>query len=177
MKKITHYEKIRQVLDFYGIEDSEAEQMCQFGVGTISKKKGTSNKLFQVNVEKFLRRFRVERAWWDRGELPMLTDTVENIRANEPEVEYKSDMNEVYKTVVAGGTEYLLIPKSILNDEYRIIPVEKIKNEALQIEKERESNNAHAKEHAVAIEALSLAIQTISQQFSNLKGSQPKHSK
>lgn len=148
MKKITHYEKIRQVLDFYSIEDSEAEQMCHFGVGTISKKKGTSGTLYESNVAKFLRRFHVARAWWDHGEEPMFLKKVDDIRGNsvhEPEPIYTKDEpinEEIYKKIVEGNTEYLLIPRSVLKENYRLKSLEeyeKEKEDAIRLDREREN--------------------------------------
>lgn len=148
MKKLTHYEKIRQVLDYYGIEDSEAESMCGFGVGTISKKKDTNSKLFENNVKNFLRRFHVARSWWDHGEGEMLSKKVDDIRgisAHEPALSYTKDESineEIYKKIVEGNTEYLLIPRSVLKENYRLKSLEeyeKEKEDAIRLDKEREN--------------------------------------
>lgn len=88
-----------------------------------------------------------------------------------------NDTEEVYRTVVHGNTEYLLIPKSILKDEYRIVPIEKLRNEEKEIEKDKESNAANAKDHDTALQALALTVKVLSDQLSYLQSPKTKHGK
>lgn len=64
MKKISVSEKISQVLEAKRVAPSKAEQMCGFGVGTISKLIDRDGKFHSSNEEKFLRTFSVNEEWW-----------------------------------------------------------------------------------------------------------------
>jgi len=76
MNKFSDYEKIMQVLDAKGINQTEGERLTRFGVGTIGKlltrRKG-KGRLHPDNVTKFLRTFHVEQKWWETGEGEMFT--------------------------------------------------------------------------------------------------------
>lgn len=77
MKKLSDYQKIMQVIDAKGINQTEAEKLTDLGVGTIgklSKRKGGFGGLHKDNVKKFLRTFNINQTWWDKSEGPMFLE-------------------------------------------------------------------------------------------------------
>jgi peptidoglycan hydrolase CwlO-like protein len=77
MKKSSDYQKIMQVIEAKGINQTEAEKLTDLGVGTIGKllkRKAGFGSLHKDNLKKFLRTFNVNQAWWDKAEGPMFLE-------------------------------------------------------------------------------------------------------
>ena len=56
------------------------------------------------------------------------------------------DPDEIYRRIVEGNTEYLLIPRSVLQEKYRLIPMEQFQKDKDQMEKDRvEADNKNKK--------------------------------
>lgn len=82
---MTDKQKILKVLELEGITESKAEQICGFGVGTISKMVKRDGSLHKDNAEKFQRTFKIRAEWWKTGkgdvfetETPKAEETDEN---------------------------------------------------------------------------------------------------
>jgi chromosome segregation ATPase len=92
MKKLSDYQKIMQVIDAKGINQTEAEKLTDLGVGTIgklAKRKDGFGSLHKDNVKKFLRTFKVNQNWWDKLEEPMFLEESATT-ASEANVIYQS---------------------------------------------------------------------------------------
>lgn len=143
MKNLTQFERIKQVLDNLGLSVSMAERQAGIG-GAISKlnqrkKKGVEGggELSPDILGRFLRTFHVNPDYIKNGEGDMFLDDAKKIEAKEPQLEYglSKDIGEVYRNIVEGNTEYVLILRSVLQDKYRIVAVEQIELEARTIDR------------------------------------------
>lgn len=91
---------------------------------------GTFYKAYNENREpreklvlEFLRKFHVKESWWKSPVGDQYGDVFEK---NGTYVETRSDnrektADEIYRDLVESNTEYRLVPKSVLNEEYRIM--------------------------------------------------------
>lgn len=64
---MTDKQKILKVLEIQGVTVSNAEQLCGFGVGTLSKMLARDGSLHKDNIKKFQRTFKVNEEWWKMG--------------------------------------------------------------------------------------------------------------
>lgn len=47
------------------------------------------------------------------------------------------ESEEIYRNIVEGNTEYILIPRSVLQEKYRLVAVEQYERDKAQMEKDR----------------------------------------
>lgn len=139
MEKILSFrEKLGIILTLKGLTIKDLED--QWG------KSGTIYKAFEQDRDfsdrlrdEFLLKFQIKKSWWKRPDGRTESDVFEAnntpaIKTNEKVI----DEEEVYRNIVEGNTEYLLIPRTVLQEKYRMVPVEKIAQEEREsAEKER----------------------------------------
>lgn len=85
----------------------------------------TSGKL-----DKFLTHYNVNREWWKTGKGPIFNTSVQN-----PPAVTEIQAGEIYRKIVEGGTEYLLVPRTAFEGKYRFIPIEEIELRAKELER------------------------------------------
>lgn len=78
----------------------------------------TSDKL-----EKFLTHYNVNRTWWKTGEGEVFITPAQKPADNKEKMDNRED---VYRTIVEGHTEYLLVPREVLK-ETQLVSTEQIK--------------------------------------------------
>jgi hypothetical protein len=154
-KSLTFLQSVNKVLIDKGFKKndgtpnySEAEREIGFGATVLSKLAERPDGRFQKdNLEKFLRTFHVNRAWLLNGE------------GEQYYMEVKADESEVpitiYRDLVEAKSEYRLIPKTILQEEYRIMLKSEI-DQRQQMYKE-------------VIEAKNILIETLKDEIKSLR--------
>jgi hypothetical protein len=101
--------------------------------GIISKWVNKDVDWMSNDLDKFLNHWGIDRNWWKTGEgEPFITSAMKSTdnKQNEPE--------EIYRNLVEGNTEYILIPRSVLQEKYRLVSLEEFADRAKQSEKDRE---------------------------------------
>lgn len=136
--KITPFgERIVKVLKDNGllksngeVNYSEAERLCGIK-GTGIAKAVQGNGMHDGNLEKFLGTFHVERDWLLHGNGPMKNEkAVKNpTPASNSTDNTEKPLGEIYRNIVEGSTEYILIPRSVLQEKYRLVPLEQIQKD------------------------------------------------
>lgn len=81
---------------------------------TLEKAYKENREMREGKTDEFLQKLGITKKWWDTGEEPMFNIDPEKIAL--PEVQ-----ESVYRDLIEKNTEYRLIPKTILDEEYRII--------------------------------------------------------
>lgn len=104
---------------------AKAEQKAGMAGTVLSKAAQRDGELSEYNKEKFLRTFHVNRDWLEAGKGEIYskkpTPVTESTGSNENPVIREG----VYQTIVEGHTEYVLIPRMVLN-ETQLISTEQI---------------------------------------------------
>lgn len=87
----------------------------------------TDNQIEKSNlaVEKFLSHHKINPKWWKTGEGEIFITSVQGSTDNEENVTISEN---VYRTIVEGNTEYVLIPRTVLKDT-RLMSIEQIEND------------------------------------------------
>lgn len=67
-------------------------------------------------VEKFLKHYNINPAWWGTGEGDIYLSNNTDVHKIDNKEENDPGRETVYKTIVEGHTEYVLIPRSVLNE-------------------------------------------------------------
>lgn len=125
---MTFEEKIDKLLETntLGVGSVHAlEKKCKVGIGTIAKplKKGDSPGI--EIVKKIKEVLGVNDAWWDSGEEPIYKKNIDSILVNDNPEEVNSDKSpeSIYRDLVEANSDYRLVPKTILDGEYRVVPI------------------------------------------------------
>jgi hypothetical protein len=110
------------------------------GLGNGTVDGWTDSQLDKPNavVEKFLRHYNIDPAWWKTGEGEIFITSVDK------STDYKekaADPREIYRTIVEGKTEYVLIARTVLQDRYRLVAVETVNSDKNTIDKLLDQNN------------------------------------
>lgn len=109
--------------------------------------------LTQSQIAKVLKINRVTYAGWENSVTVLVTEDQFNTLIKELEIpenvvtsverhpETGADKDEmIYRKIVEGNTEYLLIPRSVLQDKYRIVALEQIDRDTKTLEAFIEAN-------------------------------------
>lgn len=120
---LTIFERISKVLKEKGITKkdgtpnfAEGERLAKISGTTLSKVGQRDGALSDYNKEKFLRTFHVNPVWFDTGKGDIF---VSNITEDDKPGDNKGNVKEpeeVYRTIVEGNTEYVLIPRDVLKE-------------------------------------------------------------
>ncbi len=126
-------DRIRQVLAQEKITDKTLADWLNMSAGRVSQKfkDGKWDRLGELNIIAEKTGYSLE--WLYSGNGPEKGNAVA-----ESEQTYRAiDSGGVYKKIVEGNTEYVLIPRSVLNEKYRLVSVEKIEKEKEDSEKDK----------------------------------------
>lgn len=97
-------------------KDFPGEDDRLLGNATISGWYSKKTDWTSATLDKFLNYYRINREWWKTGEGDIiLTPVPESTSSKEKTPE------EIYRDLVECRTDYRLVPKIILNEEYRIV--------------------------------------------------------
>jgi hypothetical protein len=94
-----------------------------------------------TTVEKFLRHYGINSDWWKTGKGEILdpNSTYVKIPSNNKQKPMEQDQFlDTFKSLVEGNTEYLLVPRGVLKDNYRLISLEQYQKDMEQLRKDRE---------------------------------------
>lgn len=116
---MTAGEKYAKVLTLRKKKTYKAEDECGFGRNTIANAIKKDRELSEEYHKKFIDHFGVNPEWWEteNGEVFLKNGTHEQ---NEPAVAGKVSTLKVLQDALAEGSDYRLIPRTILDGEYRI---------------------------------------------------------
>jgi hypothetical protein len=96
-------------------------------------------------VSDFLTHHGINEDWWKTGEGEVFNKNstyVELPSDNKQNQEMEPDkFFDTIRTVVEGKTEYLLVPRGVLKDHYRLVSLEQYEKDMQQIEKDKQQIN------------------------------------
>lgn len=111
---MTFKEKIDKILEnnTLGISSVHGlEKHLSLGVGAITKKYSKNEAPGPEVIKKIKDGLRINNKWWDNNEGDIFID--------QPDSESK--IPEIYRNLLEAKTEYTLIPRRVLQEEYRIV--------------------------------------------------------
>lgn len=112
------------------------EKFAKVGTGSVSKFLNENESPTIGTIKKIQDALRVNPEWWDteKGDIYLEKHTsVDKASDNNGKME---NPEEVYRNIVEGNTEYILIPRSVLNEKYRLVAIEQIEKDKTQAEKQ-----------------------------------------
>lgn len=98
------------------VTKEELSEFCGFNRDTIRKAIERGTELGERYTRIFMDKLHINPVWWDtgKGDIYLGNPTQEQKIIDNKE---KAEFNEsVYRTIVEGNTEYVLIPRSVLNE-------------------------------------------------------------
>lgn len=85
-------------------------------------------------VEEFLKHHSISETWWKTGEGEVFITSEQKPGDNKEKME---NQEEVYRNLVEGNTEYILIPRSVLQEKYRLVALEQFQKDKEQMDKDK----------------------------------------
>jgi hypothetical protein len=123
--------RIKELLSELDVSVTDLEEMGGIGNATLKSWKDKPLGFSSNTLSAFKLKLRIREEWWKTGEGEKFITPVQEAGNN------KENRGEVYRNIVEGNTEYLLIPRSVFADKYRLVAVEKIDQEKEEL---REKN-------------------------------------
>jgi hypothetical protein len=91
---------------------------------TLEKAYSENREMRPANTQKFLQKIGISPEWWEKtegGMEGMFTKDFKITRFGDFDREKPKNPEEIYKDLVEANTEYRIIPKTVLDGEYRMI--------------------------------------------------------
>jgi len=91
-----------------------------------------------------VRKYRIRQSWWDKdwetGSLDMFEPETEpgNISSDNTGKPLSENPTELFQKIVFGGTEYVIMPKSAFEGNYRLMPLEEITMHEKELERKND---------------------------------------
>lgn len=131
--------RIKVLLEKTGKAVSRIEEDGGIGNGTLKGWKDWSLEKSNRTILDFLNTSRINPEWWKTGKGEIFITPVHMATDNKEKPLREDTPEEIYRKIVEGGTEYLLIPRSALEGKYRLVAMEQfIANEKEMERKENE---------------------------------------
>jgi hypothetical protein len=128
-------EKIDKILEIKGIKIWKLGDDANMR-STLEKAYKDNREMTDRKTENFLQNLGINKRWWETGEGEIFQEDIEtDMHPNDRVPE------EVYRNLVETNTEYMLVPKTILNEEYRILLSSEIEHRKKLLEEVIESKN------------------------------------
>lgn len=165
MEKILSFrDKIDIILSLRELSIKEFEK--KLGVdGTIYKAYKENREPSKKMVEEIQRKFHVKQSWWkhpvgddESAVFDRKLTSVQNRTDNSGNHLDLEDPREVYRRIMEGETEYVVIPRAIFEDKYKLVALEKIKQEEKMLDWLMTQNQRYA-DRILHLEAQSELIQ------------------
>jgi len=117
--------RIAVLLDQKKVSVSKLESDGGVGNGTLKTWKDENVDYSTNTVETFLKNLRINRHWWMTGEGDIFAKDESNSSL---------DKDAIYRDLVESNSDYRLVPKTILDEEYRIVLKSQIEREEKVLE-------------------------------------------
>lgn len=165
---MTFKEKINKLLatNKLGIGSVNAlEKRCGTSSGAIAKPLRANDEPGVEIIKKIKEKLGVNERWWDTGEGPIyLTEVKSPAQQFEDKAVSVTQVPEsIYKDLVEANSEYRLVPRTILQEEYRIMLLSEIEDQKVLRDKALESKDK-------MISMLQDRIAELNDQISKLRG-------
>lgn len=132
---MTIAEKYLKVLEISKIKIYKAEDILDFGRNTIKNAIDEDRELSEDYHNDFMTHFNVNPDWWKSGKEPVLLKNGTPVQKTSDNKVNDAALGIAFKTIMEGGTEFTLIPKSLLQDKHRLVPLEIIERDERQMNK------------------------------------------
>lgn len=122
--------KVDNVLKAKGIKLWKLAELSGLGT-TLEKAYNDNREMRDSSTVKFLQKVGISKTWWETQEGELLNNEVA-----EPGVDYDGpDPEKIYRKIVEGNTEYVLIHRTVLEEKYRLVAIEQILKDEKELER------------------------------------------
>ena len=150
--------KIDKVLSLKGIKLYKLAEISGLG-NTLEKAYQENREMKRSTTERLMYNLGIIPESWHAADGPAFKAALEEKHTheqNQPAITEKAlgeNPEEIYRRLVEGDTEYVLIPRAIFEDKYKLVAIEKIEQDKLVLEwllRENEKYAAKLRESQVA---------------------------
>jgi hypothetical protein len=137
---MTFKEKIDKILTIKGIKLYKLAEMSGLG-NTLEKAYEKDREMRTSTTERFIQKMGINSVWWEQQKGEVFSKNGTEVKES-TDNSIMEDPEEVYRKLVEGNTEYVLIPRSVLQEKYRLVSLEQFQKDKEQMEKDKkESEN------------------------------------
>lgn len=139
-------EKIDKLLSIKGIKLYKLAEISQFG-NTLEKAYADNREMTPRKTKTFIHNLGINKVWWDTGEGEIF---LQNGGSNEKE--NGQDAEDAYRKILE-GTEYYVIPRAVLKENYRLVALEQFQKEKEERDQEKIDAKVQADKDRLSLEA------------------------
>lgn len=144
------------------------------GLGNATVDGWTDNQIDKSNavVEKFLRHYGIREEWWKTGEGEIFITRAEKGSDNKgnPLGEQARTL-KLLQDALSEGSDYRVIPKTILDGEYRIFPKSEMEQRARELEAQLKQQEDIRRERIETLDAKNKLIKKLEEEIAELRAS------
>lgn len=109
------------------------------GTGTIRKAYDENREPSKRTIWKFLESLSINTEWWETGKGEIYLENPTPVPKSDDNKKNPEFRDNVYRTIVEGNTEYVLIPRTVLN-EVQLISTKQLENDRRVMDKLLDQN-------------------------------------
>lgn len=161
--------RIRDLLRHTGLSPSAFEEQYGLGNGTLKSWKDESTEKSTGTIRNFLSENQINKEWWKTGKGEIFNTSVQNQPAVKGNATPK-DLLIVLQDILAEQSDYRIIPKTVLDGEYRLLPKSEIEHRAKELESRLKELDDIREERRQTIEAKNKLIKRLEDEIAELRG-------
>lgn len=149
----------------------EIESHCSIGAKTLRKNYNEGTEPTRRILVKLFNGLGINQQWWDDGKGEIFKENGTPAMKSTDNTEKR--IEEIYRNIVEGNTEYILIPRSVLQEKYRLVSLEQFEKEREEMDKDKRQLLAsieEAQKKSAHIDALLLMNKELIASLTSLRG-------
>lgn len=162
-------ERMKVLEAFFKKSGNTLGKAAKIGNGTVPGWTDAQIEKPNAVVEKFLRHYNINPQWWKTGEGAVFITDEEKRSDNKG----NPDLLQVLQSALAEGSDYRLIPKTILDGEYRIFPKSEIEQRMKELEARAKDLEDIRRERMETLDAKNKLIKKLEDEIAELRSQKP----
>lgn len=134
-KKDTIIERLAILEEKTGKSANTLGKEAGLGNGTVDRWKDNQLADPNLHAKQFLKHHNINPKWWETGKGEVFLTSVQERSDNTGKQWLDFSPEDVYRKIIEGGTEYLLVPKTAFEGHYRFVPIEQIQSQTRELER------------------------------------------
>lgn len=163
----------------------EAKKLERLSINKIEKQLGVDGTIYKAHkadkypvdselVRKLIGILGIRQEWWDKewesGSTDIFITPVQNQAAVAGNAMTAKDLLVVLQDVLAERSDYRIIPKTVLDGEYRLLPLSEIEHRAKELESRTKELEDIREERKQTLEAKNKLIKRLEDEIAELRG-------
>lgn len=143
------------------------EKYSKVGVGSVSKFLNNNESPSMGTIKKIQDALGINTGWWDTGKGEVFIEKHTLVQEGSDNKEITKE--EVYRELIEANSNYSIIPRTVLDGEYRIVAKSELDLKDQELKQRIQEYQDRKNERQDTIDALKLVIKTYEEEIARLR--------